>query len=137
MSAAGGARLLDDATTHLNAAVKLTVRVDLLFGTTSLPSTISEVMRFSTRTATDALKKGDIDTAMKYHVRTIAVEDALVTALGIVIEFTGMSRLARWRHKDSDSLGEMGQLFKRDAADLHVDSIGDAMYRVHARQANR
>ncbi len=75
----------DDVTT----AVKLSVRVDLLFGTTSLTSAHTNAVRDEAREAIHAIETGDVNAARQNHGDASMSHAWLVIAAAEAIQSTG------------------------------------------------
>jgi hypothetical protein len=123
--------MISQARGQVNDAVRLSVRVDLVFGSTSLTSSITNVVRDEARDALRALEQGDTIAARQHHLEASHVHAYLVIVAGAEIERTGKTRLARRRHKDYKALRELEAVFK--PPEIDVDRIEGSRTRPSSR----
>lgn len=111
-------RSIAEAHRHVNDAVRVSVRVDLVFGSTSLTSSITNVVRDEARQALQMLEQGDAVSARQHHGEASLVHSYLVIVAGAEIERTGKTRVARRRHRDYKALKELEQVFEPPEVDV-------------------
>lgn len=123
--------LIAQARRQVNEAVRLSVRVDLLFGSMSLTSSITNVVRDEARHALHALERGDINAARQHHSEASLVHAYLVIVAGAEIERTGKTRMARRRHKDYKALRGLQEVFA--TPEMNVDRVKQSRIRAASR----
>jgi hypothetical protein len=84
--------LVATARDHVNAAVKLSVRVDLLFTVIGPTASNTTAVRDQARLALEAIEQGDANRARQFHGDSSLSQSWLVNAAGEAINSTGTRR---------------------------------------------